>query len=104
MQTTAVANSSEPPSAAPAHFKFTYQSDGAAAANPSPDPTAKPSAVVPRVELQMDPLSVAILRPLLARLLPGAQLSGKIAANLQYLAPSSAGRRAECRARFKAPI
>ena len=91
VQTNTVTNSSQQPTAAPAHFKFTYQSAGATPAGSASDAAAKPAAVVPRVELQMDPLSVAILRPLLARLMPGAQLSGQIAANLQYQAPSGPG-------------
>jgi hypothetical protein len=47
--------------------------------------TATSTTPSPKVELQADPLPLEMFRPLMARVLPEAHLSGQLSANLQYL-------------------
>jgi hypothetical protein len=89
----------------PKKFKIAYRADGAAsnraavtnvaATNVAPSSGAPPNSAVthdatptspgPEVELQSDPLPLAMFRGVLARALPEAQLAGQLSANLQFL-------------------
>lgn len=74
----------------PAHFAFSYQERSAVSrtASASGDQAAASGPV--EIQAQIDPLPMQMFRPLVARLLPDAQVTGLLSGKLQYSAVPAA--------------
>ncbi len=66
----------------PAHFALAYQEHSSAAAGQNA--AAAPAAGPVEIQAQIDPLPMQMFRPLVARLLPDAQVAGLLSGKLQY--------------------